>query len=147
MPNWSVAVRCSPGMDSWAAVMTSTTTALRPRLKRLDADYGHMIRVASGMNEWNSVVFSTKFAELGVAPDKQRELDENFMDILKKFTKGDARDLVDTTTTGGEAWYRLNDRFYAKTVIGATSIASTLQEMKRPTSLNESFQRLTEIRG
>ena len=116
-------------------------------LKRLDADYGHMIRVASGMNEWNSVVFRAKLVELGVAPDKQRELDENFMDILKKFTKGDARDLVDTTTTGGEAWYRLNDRFYAKTVIGATSIASTLQEMKRPTSLNESFQRLTEIRG
>ena len=67
--------------------------------------------------------------------------------MLKKFTKGDARDLVDSTTSSGEAWYRLNDRFFAKTVVGATSIASALSDMKRPTSLSESFQRLTEIRG
>ncbi len=116
-------------------------------VKRLDTDYVELIKAATSMTEWNRATYGAKLLEKGIQQDKQQDLDATFMDILKKFTKGDARDLVDTTSISGEAWYRLNDRYYAKTVIGATRIASTLQEMKRPNSLSESFPRLTEIRG
>ena len=52
---------------------------------------------------------------------------------MKRLTAGIARDIVDTSTTAGEAWHQLTNRFYGRNVQGATSIASQLQELKRLT--------------
>ena len=65
---------------------------------------------------------------------------------MKRFTAGIAREIVDTSKTAGEAWYRLTDRFYGRNVQGATAIASELQELKRPTQIAESFHLLNVIR-
>ena len=60
---------------------------------------------------------------------------------------GEARDLADATVSAGEAWYRLQDRFFARTTMDAKTIASDLQYIRRPTDLSDSFNILTDIRG
>ena len=120
---------------------------VRAWLRRIDSDCGMYVKVAEDMTEWNQVDFNAELVRQGLDPARQQNAEENLSDILRKFTKGEARDLVDTTSGAGEAWYRLKDRFHARTVVGATSIANKLQEFKRPNSLNDSFTLLTEIRG
>ena len=51
---------------------------------------------------------------------------------MKRLTAGIAREIVDTSKTVGEAWYRLTDPFFGWNVQGATAIASQLQELRRP---------------
>ena len=58
---------------------------------------------------------------------------------MKSVTVGIAREIVDTSKTADEVWYRLSDPFYGRNTQGATAIASQLQEMKRPTQVVESF--------
>ena len=65
---------------------------------------------------------------------------------MKRLTARIAREIVDTSKSAGEAWYRLTDRFYGRNVQGATAIASQLQELKRPTQIAESFHLLNVIR-
>ena len=65
---------------------------------------------------------------------------------MKRLTAGIAREIVDTSKTAGEAWYRLTDGFYGRNVQGATAITSQLQELKRPTQIAESFHLLNVIR-
>ena len=120
---------------------------LRTWLKRVDASLWSAVLESEKLTEWDLVKFNASMVTAGVPAQQLDETQDGLMDILKKFTKGDARDLVDTTSHGGEAWYRLHDRFYSRTVIGATSIANRLQDIKRPASLAESFALLTEVRG
>ena len=65
---------------------------------------------------------------------------------MKRLTASIAREIVDTSKTAGEAWYRLTDRFYGRNVRGSTAIASQLQELKRPTQIAEPFHLLNVIR-
>ena len=120
---------------------------VRAWLRRVDPDCALYVKTAEALSEWSQVNFAADLVRQGMDLVKQQEAEENLADILRKFTRGEARDLVDTTSVSGEAWYRLKDRFHARTVVGATSIANRLQEFKRPTALNDSFALLTEIRG
>ena len=113
--------------------------------KRMDPDYTVMLKAAQSLNEWSIVEFKAEMVRQGVSAHRHDEIDETFLDAIKKLTKGEARDLVDSAASCGEAWYRLHDRFFSRTVIGATSIATKLAEFKRPTSLNDSYQLLTEM--
>ena len=74
------------------------------------------------------------------------EFDKHIYLAMKRHTAGIAREIVDTSKTAGEAWYRLTDRFYGRNVQGATAIVSQLQESKRPTQIAESFHLLNVIR-
>ena len=85
-----------------------------------------MLRLAAQMQEWDKDKF--------IAAAQQR------------LTAGIAREIVDTSKTAGEAWYRLTDLFHGRNVQGATAIASQLQELKRPTQIAESFHLLNVIR-
>ena len=50
---------------------------------------------------------------------------------MKRLTAGIAHEIVDTSKTAGEAWYRLTDRFHGRNVQGATAIPSQLQDLPR----------------
>ena len=65
---------------------------------------------------------------------------------MKRHTAGIAREIVDTSKTAGEAWYKLTDQFCGRNLQDATAIASQLQELKRPTQIAESFHLLNVIR-
>ena len=65
---------------------------------------------------------------------------------MKSLTASIAREIVDTSKTAGEAWYKRTDRFYGRNVQGATAIASQLEELKRSTQAAESFHLLNVIR-
>ena len=99
------------------------------------------------MQEWDKDKFfaeAQKDYKLGA--EKVTEFDKHIYLAMKRLTAGIAREIVDTSKTAGEAWYRLTDRFYGRTVQGATAIASQLQELKRPTQIAESFHLLNVIR-
>ena len=115
--------------------------------KRMDPDYTVMLKIAQSLTEWSMVEYKAEMVRQGIDASKHNDIDETFLDAIKKLTKGEARDLVDSAASCGEAWYRLHDRFFSRTVIGATSIATKLAEFKRPNSLNDSYQLLTEIRS
>ena len=85
-------------------------------------------------------------ARLSIGAEKVAEFDKHIYLAMKRLTVGIAREIVDTSKTAGEAWYRLTDRFYGRNVQGATAIASQLQELKRPTQIAESFHLLNVIR-
>lgn len=114
---------------------------------RIDRDYSKAFKVAQELQEWSEVKRNAEMVKEGIHADKIDDIDHQLLVILKRLTKGEARDVVDTVSSGGEAWYRLHDRFYSKTVTGATSIANRLGDVKRPQSMNESYHLLTEIRG
>ena len=78
--------------------------------------------------------------------EKVAQFDKHIYLAMKRLTAGIAREIVDTSKTAGEAWYRLTERFYGRNVQGATAIASQLQELKRPTQIAESFHLLNVIR-
>ena len=77
---------------------------------------------------------------------KVAEFDKHIYLPMKRLTAGIAREIVDTSKSAGEAWYRLTDLFYGVNVQGATTSASQLQELKRPTQIAESFHLLNVIR-
>ena len=65
---------------------------------------------------------------------------------MKRLAAGIPREIVDTSKTAGEAWYRVTDRFYGKNVQGATATACQLQELKRLSQIVESSHSLNVIR-
>ena len=91
------------------------------------------------MREWDALAFSAELIKSGIIAEEHMEMEKNISDVLRNITKGEARDVVDTSRNAGESWFRLHDRFYSKTVVGATSIANRMQELKRPSSINESY--------
>ena len=120
---------------------------LKEWTKKIDADYEKMLKVTQEMQEWKEDEWKNQLIREGVQTQKIDENDHQFLIILRRFTEGEAREVVDTVNSGGEAWYRLHDRFYPKTAIGATGIVNRLVEVKRPQNISESYQRLTEIRS
>ena len=46
---------------------------------------------------------------------KVAEFDKHIYLAMKRLTAGIAREIVDTSKTAGEAWYRLTDRFFGRT--------------------------------
>ena len=106
-----------------------------------------MLRWAAQMQEWDKAKFIAEAQQeyrLGV--EKVAEFDKHIYLAMKSLTAGIAREIVDTSKTAGEAWYRLTDRFYGRNVQGATAIACQLQVLKRPTQIAESFHLLNVIR-
>ena len=109
-------------------------------VERIDQDFEKMLSLAAQMQEWDKDKFIDKVAE------KVAEFDKHIYLAMKRLTAGIAREIVDTSKSAGEAWYRLTDRFYGRNVQGATAIDSQLQELKRPTQIAESFHLLNVIR-
>ena len=99
------------------------------------------------MQEWDKDKFIAEAQQdYRLGAEKVAEFVKHIYFAMKRLTAGIAREIVDTSKTAGEAWYRLTDRFYGRNVQGATAIASQLQELKRPTQIAESFQVLNVIR-
>ena len=106
-----------------------------------------MLRLAAQMQEWDKNKFIAEAQQdYRLGAEKVVEFDKHINLAMKSLTAGIAREIVDTSKTAGEAWYRLTDRFYGRNVQGATAIASQLQELKRPTQIAESFHLLNVIR-
>ena len=105
-----------------------------------------LTKVVNEMSEWNVLICNAEAVKRGIEAHKLDEVKEELLMVLKKFTEGEARTIVDTCDDGAEAWHRLNARYFAKTVMGATMIQSKLMNLKRPTSINESGAMLVEVR-
>ena len=103
-----------------------------------------MLRLAAQMDKDKFIAEAQQEYRLG--GEKVVEFDKHIYLAMKRLTAGIARQIVDTSKTAGEAWYRLTDRFYGRNVQGATATASQLQELKRPTQIAESFHLLNVIR-
>ena len=116
-------------------------------VERIDQDFEKMLRLAAQMQEWDKDKFINEAQqEYRLGAEKVAEFDKPIYLAMKRLTAGIAREIVDTSKSAGEAWYRLTDRFYGRNVQGATAIASQLQELKRPTQIAESFHLLNVIR-
>ena len=99
------------------------------------------------MQEWDKDKFIAEAQQdYRLGAEKVAEFDKHIYLAMKRLTTGIAREIVDTSKTAGEAWYRLTDRFYGRNVQGATAIASQLQKLKRPNQIAESFHLLHVIR-
>ena len=109
-------------------------------VERIDQDFETLLRLAAQMREWDKDKFIAEAQQdYRLGAEKVAEFDKHIYLAMKRLTAGIAREIVDTSKTAGEAWYRLTDRFYGRNVQGATAIASQLQELKRPTQIAESF--------
>ena len=99
------------------------------------------------MQEWDKDKFIAEAQQdYRLGAEKVPEFDKHIYLAMKRLTAGIAREIVDTSKTAGEAWYRLTDRFCGRNVQGATATASQLQELKRPTQIAESFHLLNVIK-
>ena len=116
-------------------------------VERVDQYFETMLRSAAQMQESDKGKFIAEAQQdYRLGAEKIAEFDKHIFLAMKRLTAGIAREIVDTSKTAGEAWYRLTDRFYGRNVQGATAIASQLQELKRPTHIAESFHLLNVIR-
>ena len=116
-------------------------------VERIDQDFETLLRLAAQMQEWDKDKFIAEAQQdYRLGAEKVAEFDKHIYFAMKRLTAGIAREIVDSSKTAGEAWYRLTDRFYGRNVQGATAIASQLQELKRPTQIAESFHLLNVIR-
>ena len=116
-------------------------------VERIDQDFETMLRLAAQMQEWDKDKFiAAAQQDYRLGAEKVDEFDKHIYLAMKRLTAGIPREIVDTSKTAGEAWYRLTDRLYGRNVQGATAIASQLQELKRPTQIAESFNSLNVIR-
>ena len=116
-------------------------------VERIDQDSEKMLRLAAQMQEWDKDKFIDEAQqEYRLGAEKVAVFDKHIYLAMKRLTAGIAREIVDTSKTAGEAWYRLTDWFHGRNVQGATAIASQLEELKRPTQIAESFHLLNVIR-
>ena len=116
-------------------------------VERIDQDFETMLRLAAQMQEWDKDKFiAAAQQDYRLGAEKVAEFDKHIYLVMKRLTAGIAREIVDTSKTAGEAWYRLTDRFYERNMQGATAIASQLQELKQPTKIAEYFHLLNVIR-
>ena len=100
------------------------------------------------MQEWDKDKFiAAAQQDYRFEAERVAEFDKHNSLAMKRLTAGIAREIVDTSKTTGEAWYRLTDRFYGRIVQGATFIASQLQEKKRLAQIAESSHLLNVIRN
>ena len=112
----------------------------------MDHNYAKALDIANELKEWSTLTFEAELTKAGLPAKDHADLERNLTDVLKTITKGEAREVIDTSNEAGEAWFRLHDRFYSKTLIGATSTATRLQELRRLGIINDSYQLLNLIR-
>ena len=115
-------------------------------MERIDKDFEVMLGPAAQMQEWDKDQFD--FAapqDYCSGAEKITEFDKHIYLAMKRLTAGIAREIVDTSKTAGEAWYRVTG-FYGRKVQGATATACQLQELKRFSQIAESFHSLNVIR-
>ena len=123
---------------------------LNASLKKMDATYKEMLVIAGKYEgEWNEETYKKTVLSNISAVDalNYEEYDEDLTDYLRNVTEGDARDMVSAAASAGEAWFRMSERFYAKTVQGATAVANKISQTKRPTSINDANSKLTDLKG
>ena len=72
-------------------------------LVRLDPVMMLVMEIASSMSGWDSIAFEKAVLAKTTASD-MKEAGCNLLALVKKMTEGEARDLVDTTVSAGEAW-------------------------------------------
>ena len=64
------------------------------------------------MQEWDKDKFAAEAQrEYRLGAEKVAEFDKHIYLAMKRLTAGIAREIVDTSKTAGEAWYRLTNRF------------------------------------
>ena len=69
-----------------------------------------MLRFAAQMQEWDKEKFIAEAQqEYRLGAGKVAEFDKHIYLAMKRLTAGIAREIVDTSKTAGEAWYRLTD--------------------------------------
>ena len=116
-------------------------------VERIDQDFEKLLRLAAQMQKWDKDKFIAEARQnYRLGAEKVAEFGKHIYLAMKRRTAGIAREIVDTSKTAGEAWYRLTDRFYGRNVQGATAIAGQFQELKRPTQTGKSFHLLNVIR-
>ena len=83
------------------------------------------------MQEWDKHKFIAEAQQdYRLGAERVAEFDKHIYFAMKRLTAGIAREIVDTSKTAGEAWYRLTDRFYGRNVQGASAIASQLRNLE-----------------
>ena len=101
-------------------------------VERIDLDFETMLRLAAQMQEWDKNKFiAAAQQDYRLGAEKVAEFDENIYLAMKGLAAGIAREIVDTSKTAGEAWYRLTDRFYGRNVQGATALAGHLPRLQQ----------------
>ena len=74
-----------------------------------------MLGLAAQMHEWNEDKFiATAQQDHWVELGKIAEFVKHNYFATKRLTAGTAREIVDTSKTAGEAWYRLTNRFHGR---------------------------------
>ena len=97
-------------------------------VERIDQDFDTMLRLAAQMQEWDKDKFiAAAQQDYRSGAERVAEFDKHIYLAMKRLTADIAREIVDTSKTAGEAWYRLTDQFYGRNVQGATAIASQLR--------------------
>ena len=80
-------------------------------VERIDQDFEKMLRLAAQMQEWDKDKFIDEAQqEYRLGAEKVAEFDKHIYLAMKRLTAGIAREIVDTSKTAGEAWYRLTDQ-------------------------------------
>ena len=80
-------------------------------VERIDHDFETMLRLVAQMQHWDKdkcIAAAQQDYRLGA--EKVAEFDKHIYLAMKRLTAGIAREIVDTSKTAGEAWYRLTDR-------------------------------------
>ena len=111
-------------------------------VERSDQDFEKMLRLAAQMQEWDKDKFIDEAQqEYRLGAEKVAEFDKHIHLAMKRLTAGIAREIVDTSKTAGEAWYRLTDRFCGGNVQGGTAVASQIQRVCSTISKRTDAQR------
>ena len=92
----------------WVDDLTTWLNMVEPRAAKLK-------NVVAGLTEWNTVTCNARMTEAGVPPEDINTVKDGMLMVLKKFTEGEARTIVDTCDDGAEALFRLNSRYFSKT--------------------------------
>ena len=80
-------------------------------IERIDQDFEKVLRLAAQVQEWDKDKFIAEAQqEYRLGAEKIAEFDKHFHLAMKRLTAGVARQIVDTSKTAGEAWYRLTER-------------------------------------
>ena len=114
-------------------------------VERIDQDFETMLRLAAQMQERDKDKFIAAVQQdCRLGAEKVAEFDKHIYLVMKRFTAGIAREIVDTSKIAGEAWYRLTDRFNGRNVQGATHCQSS-PRIEATYQIAESFLLLNVI--
>ena len=116
-------------------------------VKKIDKNFDALLKVAAELEKWNEDAFKQSIgAKTQIQSSKYADVDEDLLSLLRNVTDGDARGMVDAATCSGEAWWRMQERFYSKASQGATAVSDAISATKRPASINDSHNKLTQLK-